>query len=428
MLREIGESKLGNMVNAEELVVSFRAEGADDTVESMEQVEGQLEDTTDQMEDQAEAAEGFTTKFRGAMGALVAGIAVAAGGLLSKVPVLGETFSGFMAIVDKLALSLDETLRPAFSDLRDELFDISDEIDADEDITANMGTVTLEFSKLAFGSFSDLLTGKGDIADISMIIGGSLTAKWLMKRLPSIGLGKILTKIPGAGLLRLIPVISIGAFLGGLAGGELGELLGNEDLGELLGALTGATLAGLLGKVGIGTILSKLSLASLSSLLGSISASAVIAPVASVALLIGGTASLGDLIDGDISGWNLPAKLGKALGEAFDRAWPDIADTIETGFTENPIHDAGANTRAMWEGNWEWTGLATGGIVTGPTPAMVGEGSESEAVLPLSQLDSMLQSAKESGSGGAARVNLDGRRLNESTGRYGYDQLTRRGI
>jgi len=39
--------------------------------------------------------------------------------------------------------------------------------------------------------------------------------------------------------------------------------------------------------------------------------------------------------------------------------------------------------------------LATGGVVTGPTVAMIGEGREDEAVLPLSKLDAMLQHAAE---------------------------------
>ena len=49
-------------------------------------------------------------------------------------------------------------------------------------------------------------------------------------------------------------------------------------------------------------------------------------------------------------------------------------------------------------------GLASGGIVTGPTLAMIGEGSESEAVMPLSKLDAVMGNAFASGaaSGGAA--------------------------
>jgi hypothetical protein len=38
-------------------------------------------------------------------------------------------------------------------------------------------------------------------------------------------------------------------------------------------------------------------------------------------------------------------------------------------------------------------GFATGGIVTGPTAAMIGEGTEAEAVLPLSQLDALLSNS-----------------------------------
>lgn len=44
--------------------------------------------------------------------------------------------------------------------------------------------------------------------------------------------------------------------------------------------------------------------------------------------------------------------------------------------------------------------LAKGGIVTGPTLAMVGEGREHEAILPLSKLQSLIQRAKGTGGGG----------------------------
>lgn len=42
------------------------------------------------------------------------------------------------------------------------------------------------------------------------------------------------------------------------------------------------------------------------------------------------------------------------------------------------------------------TPLATGGIVTGPTPALIGEGGEPEAVLPLSKLAALLDNWKSS--------------------------------
>jgi hypothetical protein len=43
-------------------------------------------------------------------------------------------------------------------------------------------------------------------------------------------------------------------------------------------------------------------------------------------------------------------------------------------------------------------GLASGGVATGPTLAMIGEGSESEAVLPLSKLGNIMQSSFNAGS------------------------------
>lgn len=51
--------------------------------------------------------------------------------------------------------------------------------------------------------------------------------------------------------------------------------------------------------------------------------------------------------------------------------------------------------------------LATGGIVTAPTLAMVGEGREAEAVIPLSKLDQMLNNGGESSTGDTYYITLD---------------------
>ena len=50
-------------------------------------------------------------------------------------------------------------------------------------------------------------------------------------------------------------------------------------------------------------------------------------------------------------------------------------------------------------------GLAEGGIVTGPTLAMIGEGGESEAVIPLSKLSAMMQNSNS----GSQRIEVVGR-------------------
>lgn len=51
--------------------------------------------------------------------------------------------------------------------------------------------------------------------------------------------------------------------------------------------------------------------------------------------------------------------------------------------------------------------LAEGGVTTGATLAMIGEGAEQEAVLPLSKLDSMLSSARGVGRAGSGPVVLE---------------------
>lgn len=59
----------------------------------------------------------------------------------------------------------------------------------------------------------------------------------------------------------------------------------------------------------------------------------------------------------------------------------------------NPVSSAISGIKSL-------LGLADGGIVTRPTLAMVGEGGEAEAVIPLSRLGSM--------GGGGVVINLQG--------------------
>lgn len=78
-------------------------------------------------------------------------------------------------------------------------------------------------------------------------------------------------------------------------------------------------------------------------------------------------------------------------------------------------------------------GLASGGVVTKPTLAMVGEGNESEAVMPLSKLGSMMQNTFDagamSGGGGANGGNfvLRGNDLVLALQRSNYSLNLRRG-
>jgi hypothetical protein len=79
-------------------------------------------------------------------------------------------------------------------------------------------------------------------------------------------------------------------------------------------------------------------------------------------------------------------------------------------------------------------GLADGGIVTKPTLAMIGEGSESEAVMPLSKLSGMLNTTfsagamSGSGMGSGGEFTLKGNDLVLALQRSNYSLNLRRGI
>ena len=89
--------------------------------------------------------------------------------------------------------------------------------------------------------------------------------------------------------------------------------------------------------------------------------------------------------------WNTVKKFFGKIGETISGAWEKAKAFFGGGGGKKKVTvnaQASGGVRKM----------ATGGIVTGPTLALVGEGRESEAVLPLSKLDSLLSS--RSGGGG----------------------------
>lgn len=75
--------------------------------------------------------------------------------------------------------------------------------------------------------------------------------------------------------------------------------------------------------------------------------------------------------------------------------------------------------------------LAAGGVATAPTMAMVGEGAEPEAIIPLSQLADMIKpmpaAAPASGTGGGLTVNFSPV-INISGGEKDAYEAVRRGL
>ena len=95
---------------------------------------------------------------------------------------------------------------------------------------------------------------------------------------------------------------------------------------------------------------------------------------------------------------------GDALGQMFGRLAQQIAQTLiqATLFAAIMSLLPGGSIAAGGLGFGGFfkqiLGLASGGIATGPTLAMIGEGSESEAVLPLSKLGNIMQGSFNAGS------------------------------
>lgn len=114
-------------------------------------------------------------------------------------------------------------------------------------------------------------------------------------------------------------------------------------------------------------------------------------------------------IPGRVSGWlgrvvsyvaSLPGRISRAASGMWDgllRGFKGVLNSIIGGwnrlsFTIGGGSFAGVDIPSVTLSTPNIPYLAAGGITTGPTLAMIGEGREDEAVMPLSKLDGMLRS------------------------------------
>jgi hypothetical protein len=134
--------------------------------------------------------------------------------------------------------------------------------------------------------------------------------------------------------------------------------------------------------------------------------------------------------------------LGDALGQMFSRLARSIAESLVQAAAFAAVMSllsGGASNVAgggisFFGAFKKVLGLADGGLVTGPTLAMIGEGSESEAVLPLSKLGNIMQgsfnagSMNSSGGGGNGQFVLRGQDLVLAMQRSNSALNLRRGV
>jgi hypothetical protein len=116
------------MPTAEELVVALRSEGATEVNSDLKTTEERMEETTDSAEKQSDRLGGFADKIKGAMAAIVAGLAIGAAGILSQVPVIGEAFAGLKSVFNAVTFAIDKQLRPGITKLNTELFELANAI------------------------------------------------------------------------------------------------------------------------------------------------------------------------------------------------------------------------------------------------------------------------------------------------------------
>ena len=98
--------------------------------------------------------------------------------------------------------------------------------------------------------------------------------------------------------------------------------------------------------------------------------------------------------------------LGESAIEAFREKFNDLVPgSLSIPEVTIPNPTPGADDWSVGGGSFDVPQLASGGVVTDPTMAVVGEGGEDEAVLPLSKLRGMLESVR---SGGPAQSDAGG--------------------
>lgn len=113
------------MVTVEELVVKATPQGVDNVNDDLNEMEKNFENTANNVEDTSRTLGGLTRKFKGAMTAIIGGLAIGVAGVLSQVPVLGEAVDGVKSVFQALGLQIDKKLRPFMGKLSNEFYDLS---------------------------------------------------------------------------------------------------------------------------------------------------------------------------------------------------------------------------------------------------------------------------------------------------------------
>ena len=193
-------------MDVQELVVRAVPEGVSDTVDSLDKMNDRVEESTDEMEEQAESMSDLSKEFAGGMTTAAVGLAVAAGSLLTQVPVIGEAFSALGAVVSAIAFQIDNVLRPAlvpFIELGLEAADTIYELDGAAGTALGvLGALAVAFSTVVLPA-----------ATLASKLGLAVSTKAAL-----IGAGKALIGALATVASALsLPLVAVGLLVAGLA-------------------------------------------------------------------------------------------------------------------------------------------------------------------------------------------------------------------
>jgi len=108
-----------------ELTILVNAVGVDKSVNSLKRAQTGLGKAANNAARDTKTLSAFATKFGGAMSIVTASITAASAGLLAQMPIMQEMFGGLGFLVETLAYTMDEVLRPVLQPLSDAIYNLS---------------------------------------------------------------------------------------------------------------------------------------------------------------------------------------------------------------------------------------------------------------------------------------------------------------
>lgn len=391
------------MTEVSELVVAAKPEGLEETADGFEEIQDGVQETANEMQETTGQFEDLQSRWQGAMGAIVAGLAVATGGILSQVPILGEAMSALGGIAAATGFQIDRLARKLGAEgLTNSLFNAQTWIFNLEGAAADLfaataalttGVISLTSAIAGLGALIPGLSAFGAVSTVFSTLAGWVTT--------------LTTAFVGFISGSLAAAAALGAFIGTL-GVAILEVTGVLDAVRGLGETIGS---GLPSWVRDGLL-------------------------AVSSLFIGTLGVIGGFILGFVQGFlegGLSEGIDRAVStsievlDVFVGAWKRTVDNIKSaiemliGFVGDMVNEI-ANQLDRLSDRIDSVsdripgsisgGISIGGLDIGGGGGDSGGGGNDGFTAQRSQ---------------TANVYMDGRNLTNNTGRYRSDRTSRRG-